>query len=53
MKKNTQHKSFILSHSPVKHPIANAITSALLLGIVAVNVAVLLDASEALQTCIF
>ena len=53
MKKNTQHKSFILSHSPIKHPIANAITSALLLGIVAVNIAMLIDANEALQACVF
>lgn len=51
--KQQQHKSFILSHSPVKHPIANTAVSALLIGIVVVNVAVLLDASEALQTCVF
>jgi hypothetical protein len=51
--KTPSHKSFILSHSPVKHPIANAAVSALLLGIVAVNVVVLFDASEALQACVF
>jgi len=48
-----KHSSFILSHSPLENPVANAFASAFLLGIVAVNVAVLLNANEALQACMF
>lgn len=52
-KKPYEHKSFILSQSPIKNKNINTLISAMLMVILAINIAILIYANEILRTLTF